>query len=100
MGVSPSPGFPPMVPRIPEIDLISDTKIGFGCKNWVGFLLKECLLELGHDLIHFVVWVAARSARVYGFPTESAGGTLLVEEGALGRTGAFKFTVFEENQSY
>jgi hypothetical protein len=25
IGVNPSPGFPPMVPLIPEIDLISDT---------------------------------------------------------------------------
>jgi hypothetical protein len=89
-----------MVPRIPEIDLISDTKICFGCKNWAGILFKECLLELGHDLVHFVIWVAAGGACIYRFPTQSAGGALLVEEGALGSAGAFKFTVFKENQSY
>ena len=89
-----------MVPRIPEIDLISDTKICFGCKNWVGILFKECLLELGHDLVHFVVWVAARGARIYRFTAQSAGGTFLVEVGTLRSAGAFKFAVFQENQSY
>jgi len=98
--VSPSPGFPPMVPRIPEIDLISDTKICFGCKNWGCILFKECLLELGHYLVHFVVWVTARGVGIYRFATQSAGGTFLIEEGTLGSAGAFKFAVFEENQSY
>ena len=63
-------------------------------------LFKECLLELGHYLVHFVVWVATGGAGIYRFATQSAGGTFLIEEGTLGSAGAFKFAVFEENQSY
>lgn len=66
----------------------------------MGILFKECLLELGQDLVHFVVWVAAGGAGVYRFTTQSAGGAFLVEVGTLRSAGAFKFAVFQENQSY
>jgi hypothetical protein len=86
-----------MVPRIPEIDLISDTNCTFWCKNWLVILFKECLLEFGHHLVHLVIGTGARG--VYRFPAKSAGGAFLVEEGTLGSAGAFKLTVLEKNQS-
>lgn len=65
----------------------------------MGILFKECLLKLGDDLVHFVVWVSTAGAGIYRFSTQPAGGTFLIKERTLGSTGTLKFAVFEENQS-
>ena len=82
-----------MVPRMPEIDLIKDTNIGFVViTSWL--LLKGNLLEFGDHLVHLVVGVGTGTAGVYRFSTKPASGSFLVEEGTLRGTGALKFAVF------
>ena len=55
-GVSPSPALPPMVPRIPEIDFISDILFQFSVGSFqfsVGRDLRDPYLQLIAKLISY-----------------------------------------------
>ncbi len=58
------------------------------------------LFELGHHFVHFIFGIATAAVSVDRFPTKAACHAFLVEKRTLGRTRAFEFTVFEEDQAY
>ncbi len=58
------------------------------------------LFEFGHHFVHFIVGIGTAAVSVYRFPAKAASYAFFVEKRTLGRTGAFEFTVFEEDQTY
>jgi hypothetical protein len=65
-------------------------KIATGIKN---------LFEFGHYLVHFIVRVSTAAVGIYGFTTVATGAPIFIQKWILGRTSAFKFTVFQEYES-